>query len=571
MSKRRTGNARINLAALILLIGLGVIAYRLVDLQIVRAERFQRIAEEQRYQLTNLNPHRGCILDRDGEVLAISKEAYSIYATPYLVEDAELTAAELSAVLGESRQELEEKLRSPGGFVYLARKATPEVAEEVEALSLPGIGLEEESKRYYPQSNLAAQVIGFVGMDNVGLAGLEMQYDELLAGTPGEAGVEIDPMGDPIPGVTRVLVSPQDGSDIQLTIDSEIQFKLQEELARSLQESGANWGSGLVMDCDTGEILAMAVCPDFDLNTYAEVDPEITRNKVVTDAFEPGSVLKVMTAMSALQEQTVAPASIIHVVSQLVIGEYTFTDHSPMPKSDMTFSEVIAYSSNIGTIKTAQALGKEALYEHIEQTGLGQLTGVDFPGENPGLMPDLESWSDTSLPTIAIGQGITVSSLQLAVMMSAVANGGEKVTPHFLMKVMHPDNTVEEYEEAEKERVISANCAASLRDILEEVVRMGTGTKAAMALYNCAGKTGTAMKAAPGGGYLEAYMGSFVGMAPSEDPRLVVVITLDEPTPIYGGHTAAPCFSRVMEFALQHLNVTPSLEKVNTKDQVVVK
>jgi cell division protein FtsI (penicillin-binding protein 3) len=571
MSKRRTRDARINLAALILLIGLGIIAYRCVDLQVVKADRFQQIAEDQRYQLTNLNPRRGCILDRDGEVLAISKEAYSIYATPYLVEDAELTAAELSAVLAEPRQELEEKLRSPGGFVYLARKAPPEVAEEVEALGLPGIGLEEESKRYYPQASLAAQVIGFVGMDNIGLAGLEMQYDELLAGTPGEAGVEIDPRGEPIPGITRVLKSPQDGSDIQLTIDSEIQFKLQEELSRSVEESGANWASGLVMDCDTGEILAMAGCPDFDLNTFPEVSPEITRNRVVTDAFEPGSVLKVMTAMSALQEQTVAPASVIHVVPELNIGEYTFTDHSPMPKSDMTFTEVIAYSSNIGTIKTSQALGKEALYKYIKLIGLGELTGVDFPGENPGMMPALEAWSATSLPTIAIGQGISVSSLQLAVMMAAVANGGERVTPHFLLKVMHPDNIVEEYEEEEKERVISENSAASLRDILEEVVRMGTGTKAAMALYNCAGKTGTAMKPAPGGGYLEAYMGSFVGLAPSDDPRLVVVITLDEPTPIYGGHTAAPCFSRVMEFALQHLNETPSLEKVNTKDQVVVR
>jgi len=569
MSKRRTRDARINLAALILLVGLGIIAYRLVDLQVVRADRFQRMAEEQRYQLTNLNPRRGCILDRDGEVLAISKEAYSIYATPYLVEDAELAAAELSAVLGEPRQELEEKLRSPGGFVYLARKADPEVAEEVESLAIPGIGLEKESKRYYPQGNLAAQVVGFVGTDNIGLAGLEMQYDGLLAGSPGEAGVEVDPRGEPIPGVTRVLREPQDGSDIQLTIDSEIQFKLQEELRRSVEESGANWGSGMVMDCYTGEILAMAVCPDFDLNAFSEVDPEITRNRVVTDAFEPGSVLKVLTAMSALQEQVVAPASVIHIVPEIQVGDYTFTDHSPMPKSDLTFTEVIAYSSNIGTIKTAQALGKESLYKYIELSGLGEPTGVDFPGENPGMVPPLQSWSATSLPTIAIGQGISVSSLQLAVLMAAVANGGEKVTPHFLLKVMHPDNSEEEYQAGRKERIISENGAASLRHILQEVVRFGTGRKAAMALYNCAGKTGTAMKTAPGGGYLEAYMASFVGLAPSDDPCLVTVITLDEPTPIYGGHTAAPCFSRVMEFALQHLNVTPSLQRTNTKDQVV--
>jgi cell division protein FtsI (penicillin-binding protein 3) len=569
VSKRRNRDVRINLAALVLLLGLGFIAYRLVDLQVVKADRYQGIAEDQRYQLTDLNPRRGCILDREGEVLAISKEAYSIYATPYLIEDAQLAAADLSMVLQRPREELEELLRSPGGFVYIERKVGPELAEEVEALDIVGIGLEKESKRYYPQAALAAQVIGFVGTDNVGLSGLELQYEAELGGVKGEAGVEIDPRGEPIPGVTKMIKDPVDGSDIQVTIDTEIQFKLQEQLKLSVEESGAKNGSGLVMDCNTGEILAMAVYPDFDVNLFNLVPMDTVRTRPITDAFEPGSVLKILTAMAALQEQVVTPASVINVPPSVQIGEYEFTDDHPMPKSDLTFSEVISYSSNIGTIKTAQALGKEALSEYVSKCGLGELTGVDFPGENPGVVPALEDWSLTSLPTIAIGQGISVTPLQLAVLTAAVANGGMKVTPHFLLRKYGSDDTVEEYQAQEGERVMSENAAASLRYILGEVVRMGTGTRAAMTFYNCAGKTGTAMKPDPAGGYREAYVATFAGMAPSEDPRLVVVITLDEPGTIYGGLTSAPCFSEVMEFALQHLQVTPSYEKVNTEDKVV--
>ncbi len=569
MSRRKKGDARINLAALLLLLGLCLIAYRMFDLQIVKADRFRGIAEDQRYHLTDLEPRRGCILDRDGEVLAISKEAYSVYATPYLVEDTQLAAAELSIVLQVPRQELEEKLRSEGGFVYIERKISPEVAEEIDALGLAGIGLEKESKRYYPQGSMAAQVLGFVGTDNVGLSGLELQYESDLAGIAGEAGVEYDPRGEPIPGVTEMITEPVDGCDIQLTIDSEIQFKLQEQLIASVQESGAKSGSGLIMDCRTGEILALAVVPDYDANLVSLVPMDITRTQPVTDAFEPGSVLKILTAMASLEEQVVTPGSVINVPHALQVADYEFTDDHEMPKSDMTFAEVIAYSSNIGTIKTAQALGKEALSAYVARSGLGQKTGVDFPGENPGVVLDLENWSLTSLPTIAIGQGISVTPLQLAVITSAAANGGTKVTPHFLMRKMNMDNSMEGYEIQEGERIISENGAASLRYILEEVVRMGTGTRAAMTLYNCAGKTGTAMKPDPAGGYREAYIATFAGFAPSEDPRLVAVITLDEPGTIYGGLASAPCFSQVMEFALQHLQVVPSLEKVNTKDKVV--
>ena len=295
MSKGRKRDARINLAALVLLLGLVLIGYRLVDLQVVRADRFKQIAEDQRYQQTDINPLRGCLTDREGQVLAISKEAYSIYATPYLVNDKPAAAAELSGILQKPRQELEEKLRTKGGFVYIERKVSPEVADAVKGLGIDGIGLQKESKRFYPQGGLASQILGFVGTDNVGLAGLELQYESTLAGEWGEAGMEMDPAGEPIPGVSKMIKPPMDGSDVQLTLDSEIQFKLQEQLAQSLKDSGAQNATGLVMDCRTGEILAMGSYPDFDVNLYSNVVADVTRNRAVTDGFEPGSVLKILT------------------------------------------------------------------------------------------------------------------------------------------------------------------------------------------------------------------------------------------------------------------------------------
>jgi cell division protein FtsI (penicillin-binding protein 3) len=366
-----------------------------------------------------------------------------------------------------------------------------------------------------------------------------------------------------------MIKKPVDGCDIQLSIDSEIQFKLQEQLKLFVEGSGAKGGTGLVMDCRTGEILAMATFPHFDVNAYPETDPALTRNRAVTDAFEPGSVLKVVTAMAALEEQVVTPGSVIHIPPSIQVGKYEFKDDHPMPRSDLTFTEVIAHSSNLGTIKTAMSLGKEAMVEYLRRCGLGTPTGVDFPGEAAGKVPDPEAWTATTLPTVAIGQGIAVTPLQLAVVMAAVANGGTMVRPHFLRCVIHPDGTREENRVEGEQRVISENTAASLRHILGEVVRVGTGTRASMSLYNCGGKTGTAMKPDPRGGYREAYIASFAGFAPAEDPRLVAVITLDEPAQVYGGLAAAPCFSRVMEFSLQHLVITPSQEKRNTSDRVV--
>lgn len=568
---KRGGQAnRVTLVALALLLAFGALAYRLVDLQIVNASRYSDAAREQRMQLTSVQPQRGSILDRDGEILAYSRDVYSLYATPYQVKDPDRTAAELSLVLGCPQNQLLDKLRSNSGFVWLERKMEAETVDGIKALGLPGLGFIKESQRCYPQEYLAAQLLGYVGMDNTGLAGLELQYEEALAGVPGEVEMERDPTGESIPGLSRVITEPLDGSDLVLTLDMDIQYKAESELALAVQAAQAKGGNIVVMDVRNGDILAMASCPSYDVNMYPEAPLELTRNRPVTDVFEPGSVLKVTTAAAALGEMIVSPTSVIHLPPQIQIGEYTFKDPHAMISDDLTFSDVIAYSSNLGTIKTALQLDKEVLWQYLDRMGIGRATGVDFPGEAVGLLPDPEDWTATSAATIAIGQGVSVTSLQLAQILGCVGNHGVAVLPHFLRETVDGQTEEALCFEGSAVQVLNQDVAAKLSRVLEQVVQHGTATRAATNLYNTAGKTGTAMKPNPRGGYLKSYIGTFAGFAPSEDARLAIVVTLDEPATIYGGVSAAPCFSTVMEFALQHLRVPPSENKVNTRELVKV-
>lgn len=566
MNRENFGN-RITVVALALILAFGGLTYRLIDLQMVDADFYAEMARKQRLEMTSIQPRRGSLLDRSGQILAFSKEVYSIYATPYQVKDPESTAAQLSVSLRIPQNQLLDKLRSNSGFVYLQRKVEKDVADSVQSLNLPGIGLIKESKRCYPQESLAAQAIGYVGMDNVGLAGIELQYEDVLAGTPGEVIMERDPTGEPIPGMSEVKVPPRAGSDLMLSLDLEIQYKAEQELAKAVESSGSKSGNLVVMDCRNGEILAMATCPGFDLNAFPDTAPALTRNRAVTDIFEPGSVLKVVAAAAALGEKVVSPSTSLYVPPQIQIGDAVFKDDHPLPGGQMTFTEIIARSSNVGTIRVAQMLGKDRLLQYLQLLGCGRTTGVDFPGEATGMLLKPSLWTATSTATLAIGQGVAVTTLQLARIMAAVANGGVMVKPHFLLKTIDSEGEEEGYQ-VEEERVLDEETAHQLTGILEEVVRCGTGTRASMNLYNAAGKTGTAMKPDPHGGYRKAYMATFAGFAPSEDPRLVMVVTLDEPTPIYGGVVAAPCFSQVMEFALQRLQVPPSRNKINTRDVV---
>lgn len=560
---------RMFLVTMALIAAFGLLTWRLVDLQIVRADFLRGMAERQRKRMTPLQPQRGSIYDRDGEILAFSQDAYSLYALPYQIKDVDSTASQLSLILKVPQSEIASKLRSQSGFVYLRRQLDRETAARVEELRLAGVGLEKESKRVYPQEGLAAAVIGFVGIDNQGLAGLELQYEDLLRGERGEAEEERDAAGNPIPGMTKVIKGPRDGMDLTLTLDLDIQNKAEAELAAAVENCGAKGGNLVVMDLRSGEILAMATFPGFDANRFAETPPELTRNRPVTDAFEPGSVLKVITAAAAMGEGLVKPETPINVPHQITIGEYSFKDPHEMPASQLTFSDVIAHSSNLGTIRVASQLRPEVQLGYLEKMGCGQPTGIDFPGEASGIVPSLERWTATTGATLAIGQGISVSTMQLACLLGCVGNRGVMVRPHLLKEAVDRSGGERVTWEAEAEEVLDPGLCETLTRVLEQVVHHGTATRAATSLYNVAGKTGTAMKPDPRGrGYLKSYIGTFAGFAPAEDPRLVAVVTLDEPETIYGGISAAPCFSAVMEFALQQLRVPPSRERVNTKDKV---
>ncbi len=566
--KRSWRASRITPVVLTLLLAFGGLTYRLVDLQILNSSFYAGAARKQRIQMDSVQAQRGSILDRDGEILAYSQDVYSLYATPFQVKDPDKVATELSLILQCPQNQLVDKLRSNSGFVWLQRKMDKGLADQIEALNLTGLGFVKESKRCYPQEYLAAQLLGYVGMDNTGLAGLELQYEQWLAGTPGEVENERDPTGESIPGMSKVITEPQDGRDLVLTLDMDIQYKAETELGQAVQAAQAKGGNLVVMDVKTGEILAMASCPSYDANLFSEMPAELTRNHPVSDVFEPGSVLKVITASAALGERIVAPGSVIHIPSQIKIGDAVFKDDHEMVSDDLTFSDVIAYSSNLGTIKTALQLDKETMWNYMYEMGCGRATGIDFPGEARGVMLSPEKWTPTSAATMAIGQGVSVTTLQLAQILGCVANQGNVVTPHLMSETVDKLTDERESFQGQERNVLSPDVAAKVTQILEQVVQHGSGTLAATNLYNTAGKTGTALKPNPKGGYSKSYIATFAGFAPAENPRLVMVVTLDEPTPIYGGVVAAPCFSQVMEFALQHLRVAPSENKVNTKDLV---
>jgi cell division protein FtsI/penicillin-binding protein 2 len=556
MHHKQPNRTRYISLALLLLLFFGIVAFRLVQIQIIQAARYDDIAATQRLVEVQLEPERGSLLDSEGRELAFSKDVKTIYATPYLITDPEMAAAELAPILRVSKESLLPKLSGSNGFEYIARKIDPGLAQRVEDADITGIGTIDETTRCYPADNLAAHVIGYVGMDNVGLSGMEFKYNDMLAGKRGELDVEKDPSGTPIPGVGEMKVEPEDGSDIMLTLDREIQFKAETVLSEAVETYGAKCGMLVLMDCRTGEILAMANAPSFDLNEFPETDAAMTRNRCATDAFEPGSVLKVVTAAGALQERLFSPGSILTIPDQIDIADRTFKDFHDMPAT-MTLTEVIAQSSNVGTIEVAQVLGKEKLYQYMQDFGFGEKAGLDFPGEIGGKLPELSNWSMPSLATIAMGQGVSVTTLQLARMVAAIGNGGMMVQPHLVKATIGPDG-YREPELAPSTRVINEEVAAETAAIMREVVLTGTGTRAAMRLYTSAGKTGTGMKPSPRGGYEEVYMASFAGFAPLEDPVLAMAVVLDSPSTQYGGAVAAPVFSEVMEYALRHLDVAPS-------------
>ena len=553
--RRRAGRRLVALLALMLL-AFGSIAARLAVLQVGDRGSLEAMGLDQRVRTFDLPAARGRILDRRGVPLAISLDARDIYADPSLVTDPEDEAAQIAEALGERPKEIRPALEKEGTFAYVARQVDLDVAQRVEDLHLPGIGFLSVPKRYYPAGALAPAVVGFVGIDGVGLGGLEEQYDAELAGVPGERTVEQASDGQPIAQGIDVVREPVDGISVKTTLDREIQFQAQEALADAVESNGAKAGTVIVMDVRTGEIYAMASMPSFDPNRFAQANPDRLRNRALTDAFEPGSVNKVITAAAAIESGAVSITQRFRVPESMQVDEYTIHDSHPHPIETMMLADIIAESSNIGIAKVGGSVGKTTLASYLNRFGFGRTTGLEFPGESNGIVPALSDWSDATLATISYGQGVSVTPLQMASVYATVANGGVRVRPRLVSGTVDEAGAFTAAPTEPAERVLRPETASILTQMLAYVVEGGTGTSAQIPGYQVAGKTGTALKPAPNGGYYsDRYVASFIGFLPAGDPRIVVAAILDEPATVYGGVAAAPLFQQVARYAIQRLGI----------------
>jgi cell division protein FtsI (penicillin-binding protein 3) len=553
----------------VIALAFGGVAARLVLLQIRNGRAYTSLAAEQRVRHVSLPAARGTLFDRSMHELALSLPAKAVFADPALVTDAAGAASRLAPLLGLSAERLLRSLSAESRFEYLARRVDLSVADRIEDLALPGIGFLDEPKRYYPGGSLAAQVLGFVGIDGAGLAGLELQYEELLAGRPGSLMVEQDPDGLAIPQGLRRAVSPERGRDLVLTIDKDLQFNAERALIDAIRRNGAIGGTVIVLDPGTGDVLAMATEPGFDANAFDTAPPAATRNRGVTDAYEPGSVNKVITAAAALEEGVITPSERMWVPSKIHVADRVFHEAHVHPIMPMTLTDVIAQSSNVGTIMTADRLGSEDLDSYLRTFGFGKPTGLGFPGESDGILMAEEDWWGTSMATIPIGQGIAVTPLQMASVYATLANGGVRLPPRLVRGTVNDSGTVVENRVSGGERVVSTRTARLLTGMLSHAVEAGTGQEAQIPGYWVAGKTGTARKPLEGArGYSDQYVASFIGFAPARHPAVVVAAVLDEPDTVYGGVAAAPLFREVAHFALAHLRV-PTAERPRVPPSVV--
>lgn len=556
-SFERPARARIALLALVLTTFLGVVAARLYSIQIVQHRDLGTRADGQYERRIPVTAKRGTIYDRRGRPLAISLDAASVFAHPSLVQDPRTAASRLAKVLKRPARAIRAKLKSDRPFVWVERKIDPDRAEAVSKLDLPGVGLVPEGKRYYPKKTTAAHLVGFVGVDNRGLEGVELQYDHLLTGGPRSF------LSSRVDALRRVVFREAEASptvsDLYLTVDEVIQHVAERKLEEAVRRSEARAGTVVVMDPRTGEILALANTPSYNPNAYGRFPPASRRNRALTDPYEPGSAFKTVLAAAALEEGVVKPADLFYGEDGTIeVAGAKIRDHKR--HGWMTFRDVVAYSSNVGAIKVGMKVGKARFYNYITSFGFGVPTGVDLPGESRGVIRRPPQWSGLSLGALSIGHEISTTPIQLITAMSAVANGGHLVRPYVLRAVRHPDGGVEEIRPFPIRRVISPETAQTLTSIFTEVVARGTGRAAALPGYPVAGKTGTAQKLDRQTGTYSStkVVASFVGYVPAENPRLAILVLIDEPGGIaWGGTVAAPVFREVAQEALSYLEIPP--------------
>ncbi len=537
-----------------------VLLARLTYLQIWKHDEYSRLAENQHAKTVPLRPKRGPILDRNGQPLAVSSRADTLYVTPAKVEDAPRLAARLAPILGEPAREVLRKLTVTRKFAPVRRRLPPDVARAVRELRDPSLTLVEDSLRLYPNRELAAQLVGFEGAEGKGLAGMEQAWDAHLAGVEGRAVVERDALGREVTGAPIVLKPSVAGQGIVLTIDATIQYLAEKEVDVAWRRTRAKSAMAVAMDPRTGEILAMAIRPTYNPNAFGSATDDDRRARAVTDPFEPGSTFKVIMAASALEEGVIHPTDRIYGENG-AITVANATIHDWKRYGWLTFTEVLQNSSNVGSIKVGLMLGKERYYKYITGFGFGAPTNLGLPGESRGQLRPPGQWSGLSLATMSIGQEISVTAVQMVAAFSAVANGGRLMQPQIIRAVLDGQGReVRSFEPIAVRQVISPDTARTLTEMMVNVVRNGTGHNAAIPGYDVAGKTGTAQKMDPATKRYSRAPGvlSFVGFVPADDPRLAMIVLLDEPkNEKWGSEAAAPIFSAIGRETLRYLNVAP--------------
>jgi cell division protein FtsI (penicillin-binding protein 3) len=558
--------SRAMLVAAILLLGFIGVGARLVYLQVFKHQMLYAKAIRQQQEIVELPPKRGAITDRNGRELAVSIDTDSLYAVPADIDDPKLLARLLAPALGQDRKAVEAKLTGKKRFVWLAKKVTPDVPEKVAAAGdfRDVLGWLPDSRRYYPKKELASHVLGFVGMENKGLEGIEAAYENFVGGIAGKAVTERDGTGKEILAVDEGNNSPKPGCNLILTIDEKIQYIVEKELDEVMAKYSPVSASAIVMDPRTGEILALANRPGYNPNNLKGISQANLRDRAVTDLYEPGSTFKIVTAAAALEEGVVKPSDIIdcgdgeiEVCGRVIHDAHKEGGHK-------TFAEVIQKSSNVGTIKVAMKLGQARLYKYATAFGFGRKTGVDLPGEVSGKLRELKYWSGMSLASVSIGQEVNVTPLQMLTALNCIANGGSYVRPYIVSRIASDGGEpIDRPERAAPRQVISKSTAAKLAAILSNVVEDGgTAVEARIRGWQVAGKTGTAQKFDPGLRRYsrEKYIGSFVGFAPADEPRISAIVVVNEPRgQYYGGLVAAPAFKNIVEKTLTHMRVPTRL------------
>ncbi len=563
----------VSLVALFALL-FGFVVLKQVDLQVLHPDRYNQWGMQQRLRSIPLPAGRGSIVDRNGEDLALSIPQTTIYADPSEVDPATAAAA-LAPVLHQEPADLQKRLTGKGSFVYVARQVDDLTAKAVERLHLTGIHSLTEARRFDPSGRLARSLVGSTDIDGQGISGLEDQYDGELTGRPGNLQIErAGGDGGTIATGNQRLTPPRPGQDVMLTVDRSLQYEAERVLGEQVKATGAKGGMVVVSRPSTGEIVGLA---NMTRNAETgEVTPS-SNNAAATTMFEPGSVNKVITVSAAVEEGQVTPQTTLEVPGELQVADTRFHDDEPHGVEALTVSDILTQSSNIGTIMLGKQLGRDRINQYLLRFGLGQRTALDFPNEAAGILKPSQDWSGTDIGSVPIGQGVSVTAVQMLSAFNVIANGGVYVAPKLVAATIDPDGRRHPTPPSEQHRVVSSATARSVQDMMERVVKEGTGLKAAVPGYTVAGKTGTARKPLPQGGYQDAdgsyhYVSTFAGFVPGQ-ADLSVIVVMDEPTTsIYAADVAAPVFSRLASYAVRQLDIPPSASGAPTTGdtQIVV-